>query len=237
MSRFLSHHSSSAKSGPPNDPPRSPPVRKPAPRWLHTLWIAGLIFTLLLLFAPGSKAKTTSLTFSAWKAKIDGNEVKSASIDQSGKVTGQLKDKTRYSSRIPTALNDNTVAGELSRHHVDTSGTETSTSIWSVIGGLLPFLVLIGLYFWISRRATRQLAGGLMGIGASKAKVYDEQRPTTRFADVAGYEGAKREISEVVDFLKHADRYAAAGAVAPRGVLMVGPPGTGKTLAGARRGG
>src|SRR5437016_13695995 len=69
-----------------------------------------------------------------------------------------------------------------------------------------------------------------MGIGASKAKVYDEQRPTTRFGDVAGYEGAKREISEVVDFLKHPDRYAAAGAVGPRGVLMVGPPGTGKTL-------
>ena len=96
------------------------------------------------------------------------------------------------------------------------SGTTNSTSIWSVIGGLLPLLVLVGLYFWISRRATRQLAGGFMGIGASKAKVYDEQRPTTRFADVAGYEGAKREISEVVDFLKHPDRYAAAGAVAPR---------------------
>ncbi len=69
-----------------------------------------------------------------------------------------------------------------------------------------------------------------MGIGASKAKVYDQDRPTTRFEDVAGYEGAKREISEVVDFLKNPGRYAAAGAVAPRGVLMVGPPGTGKTL-------
>ena len=69
-----------------------------------------------------------------------------------------------------------------------------------------------------------------MGIGSSKAKVYDQDRPKTRFADVAGYEGAKREISEVVDFLKNPGRYAAAGAVAPRGVLMVGPPGTGKTL-------
>ena len=55
-----------------------------------------------------------------------------------------------------------------------------------------------------------------MGIGASQAKVYDEERPTTRFADVAGYEGAKREISEVVDFLTHPERYAAAGAVTPR---------------------
>ena len=69
-----------------------------------------------------------------------------------------------------------------------------------------------------------------MGIGGSKAKVYDEQRPATRFSDVAGYEGAKREVSEVVDFLKNPGRYKAAGAVGPRGVLMVGPPGSGKTL-------
>src|SRR5262249_53494387 len=77
---------------------------------------------------------------------------------------------------------------------------------------------------------TRQIAGGVAGFGSSRAKVYDEQRPNTRFIDVAGYEGAKNEISEVVDFLKQPDRYAAGGAVTPGGVLMVGPPGTGKTL-------
>ena len=197
---------------------------------MHTLWVAGLILTLLLLFLPTSKPATTSLTYTAWKDKVEADAVKTATIDQSGKVTGQLTDKKHYQSRIPTALNDDALAADLTRHHVTVSGTTNSTSIWSVIGGLLPLLILVGLYFWISRRATRQLAGGFMGIGASKAKVYDEQRPTTRFADVAGYEGAKREISEVVDFLKHPDRYAAAGAVVPRGVLMVGPPGTGKTL-------
>src|ERR1039458_4387906 len=69
-----------------------------------------------------------------------------------------------------------------------------------------------------------------MGIGRSKAKVYDEEKPSTRFADIAGYEGSKAEVMEVVDFLKHPQRYAAAGAVGPKGVLMVGPPGTGKTL-------
>jgi cell division protease FtsH len=72
--------------------------------------------------------------------------------------------------------------------------------------------------------------GGIMGIGRSKAKVYDEEKPTTRFADIAGYEGSKAEVMEVVDFLKYPQRYAAAGAVGPKGVLMVGPPGTGKTL-------
>ena len=69
-----------------------------------------------------------------------------------------------------------------------------------------------------------------MGFGGSRAKLYDEDKPTTRFADIAGYEGAKREVAEVVDFLSHPERYARAGAVGPRGVLLVGPPGTGKTL-------
>jgi cell division protease FtsH len=184
------------------------------------------------VFAPKSTSSTKSLTFSAWKTDVDANQVKTATIDQSGKVTGQLNDKqqTHYSSRIPTALNDNTLAADLERHHVSVKGTTNSTSFLSIIAGLLPLIILVGAYFWISRRASRALAGGFMGIGSSKAKVYDEERPKTRFADVAGYEGAKREISEVVDFLKHPERYAAAGAVAPRGVLMVGPPGTGKTL-------
>ena len=71
---------------------------------------------------------------------------------------------------------------------------------------------------------------GILGVGRSRAKVFDEERPSTTFTDVAGYDGAKSEISEVVDFLRNPDRYARAGAVVPRGVLMVGPPGTGKTL-------
>ena len=89
---------------------------------------------------------------------------------------------------------------------------------------------------WIGRSTRKQLAGGIMGIGGSKAKVYDESRPSTRFADVAGYEGAKREVAEVVDFLKNPERYARAGAVGPRGVLMVGPPGHGQDPHGPGRG-
>jgi cell division protease FtsH len=231
MSSFHVHRSNPAKSGPPNDPAKPPP-RPSSPRWLHFVWLIGLLATLLLLFTPSSSPSTTSLSFTDWKTKVDADQVKTATIDQSGKVTGQLNDKgnTHYTSRIPTALNDNTLAADLETHHVTVNGTASSTSFWSVVGGLLPLFILVGVYFWISRRATRQLAGGFMGIGSSKAKVYDEERPKTRFSDVAGYEGAKREISEVVDFLKRPDRYAAAGAVAPRGVLMVGPPGTGKTL-------
>ncbi len=228
---MTTHRSNSARSGPPNEPPR-PAANRPTPRWLHWLWIVGVVATLLLLFAPApTSPKTRSLSFTGWKAKVDADQVTSATIDPDGKVTGRLDDKARtpYESRIPTALNDTTIAADLEQHGVTVKGTGASTSFLSVLVGFLPLIVLVGLFFWFSRNASRQL-GGVMGIGASRAKVYDEERPKTRFGDVAGYEGAKREISEVVEFLKHPTRYAAAGAVGPRGVLMVGPPGTGKTL-------
>jgi cell division protease FtsH len=227
---FNVHWSSPAKSGPPNDPPKPGP-KKPMPRRLHTLWMIGLLLTLALFLIPVKPStKSTSLTFTAWKTKVDANQVKTATIDPGGKVTGKLIDGTNYSSRIPTALNDNTLSAELAQHKVEVKGVSTGTSIVTVLLGFLPLLLFLGLFLWLGRRASRQLSGGIAGIGSSRAKVYDEQRPTTRFSDVAGYEGAKREISEVVDFLKNPGRYAMAGAVGPRGVLMVGPPGTGKTL-------
>ena len=94
---------------------------------------------------------------------------------------------------------------------------------------LWPLLLLVGVFIWFARRGRKQI-GGIMSFGRSKAKLYDEERPSTRFTDIAGYEGSKAEVMEVVDYLKHPQRYAQAGAVGPKGVLMVGPPGTGKTL-------
>src|SRR5579871_3623219 len=221
--------SNSAKSGPPPDR-QGPPPKMPAPRWLHFLWLIGLALTVLILFSPSSTTKVTTLTYSDWRNQVDTNLIKTATIDPSGKVTGTFVKGGKYTSRIPTAVRDDTILPDLKQHNVNVNAVTNSTSIWSYIGGLLPFVLLLLLYLWISRRATRQLAGGIMGIGSSRAKVYDQERPSTRFSDVAGYEGAKREIQEVVDYLKNPGRYSAAGAVGPRGVLMVGPPGTGKTL-------
>jgi cell division protease FtsH len=113
---------------------------------------------------------------------------------------------------------------------VSITGVSTQTSFGAVIVSFLPLLLLIGVFVWFGRKGVRHATGGIMGIGSSKAKLYDEERPSVRFSDVAGYDAAKREVSEVVDFLKHPEKYAGAGATGPRGVLMVGPPGTGKTL-------
>ena len=103
-------------------------------------------------------------------------------------------------------------------------------SFWtSLIPLLLPIGLIILFFVWMQRRAQGQM-GNIMSIGRSKAKTYSTERPGTTFDDVAGYEGVKREITEVVDFLKHPDRFAEIGARIPKGVLLVGPPGTGKTL-------
>ena len=94
---------------------------------------------------------------------------------------------------------------------------------------LLPFVLIIGFLFWMQRRAAGQM-GNIMSIGRSRAKTYSTERPSTTFDDVAGYEGVKQEIREIIDFLKAPQRFAAIGARIPKGVLLVGPPGTGKTL-------
>ncbi|HEX8561659.1 MAG TPA: ATP-dependent zinc metalloprotease FtsH [Flavobacterium sp.] len=100
---------------------------------------------------------------------------------------------------------------------------------------LLPFIFIIGLWFFIMRRMSGGGAGGgggqLFNIGKSKAKLFDEKNDIkTTFKDVAGLEGAKEEIQEIVEFLKNPEKYTTLGGKIPKGALLVGPPGTGKTL-------
>jgi cell division protease FtsH len=122
----------------------------------------------------------------------------------------------------------------LEAHNVQITATTPAPSLGAqVLGGVLsflPFLALLALFAYSGRRAGVGMLGGLPGVGKARAKLFDAERPTTTFADVAGYEGAKAEITEVVDFLRNPERFRRAGATIPRGVLMVGPPGTGKTL-------
>ena len=209
------------------------PVPSP-PKWRIWLLPLGIAFTLILLLHPGSKSATSTFTYTGFVNEVTTNKVSTATITATGAVSGKLRSGVAYISQIPTALNDTELSPFLLAHKVEVTGTNPSTtSLLSLFESLLPFLAILAIFIWIGRRSRKQLAGGLggiMGIGKSKAKLYDEERPSTRFSDIAGYEGSKAEVMEVVDFLKHPQRYEAAGAVGPKGVLMVGPPGTGKTL-------
>ncbi|MEB3273709.1 MAG: ATP-dependent zinc metalloprotease FtsH3 [Prochlorothrix sp.] len=120
----------------------------------------------------------------------------------------------------------------LTRHNVDISvRPQGDDSLWlrALSSFLVPFLLLIGLFFLL-RRAQNGPGNQAMNFGKSKARVQMEPQTQVTFGDVAGIEQAKLELTEVVDFLKNADRFTAVGAKIPKGVLLVGPPGTGKTL-------
>ena len=110
-----------------------------------------------------------------------------------------------------------------------------SSPLTTLLFGFGPALLLIGFYVWIYRRAARQSGmggvGGLMGMGRSQARRYDQEGDArVTFDDVAGIDEAENELIEIVDFLKEPDRYTRLGGTAPKGVLLVGAPGTGKTL-------
>jgi cell division protease FtsH len=193
-----------------------------------------IAFMALLLFRPGGGTPAQALSYTAFVSDVTANKVSTTAITPAGSVSGKLRDGSAYTSQIPVALNDGALPGLLLSHKVQVTGTTASTSpLLGLLGWILPFLLVIGLFVFIGRRNSKQLTGrvgGIMSFGKSKAKVYDEDSPSTRFADIAGYDGSKAEVMEVVDFLRDPARYDRAGAVGPKGVLMVGPPGTGKTL-------
>ncbi|CAM3448126.1 ATP-dependent zinc metalloprotease FtsH [Aequorivita lipolytica] len=113
---------------------------------------------------------------------------------------------------------------------------ETDSNVWGdVLMGILPFVIIIAIWIFIMRRMSSGAGGGaggqLFNIGKSKAKLFDEKTDVkTSFKDVAGLEGAKEEVQEIVDFLKQPEKYTSLGGKIPKGALLVGPPGTGKTL-------
>jgi cell division protease FtsH len=191
--------------------------------------------TLLFVHPGTGGTPAQALTYSGFVGDVTAGKVSTAAITVAGSVSGKLLDGKAYTSQIPTALNNNALSALLLGHKVQVTGTIPSTSsvLGLIVDWILPIAIVVVLFTWLARRNSKQLTGrfgGIMAVGKSKAKVYDEDKPQTHFADIAGYEGSKAEVMEVVDFLKHPARYERAGAVGPKGVLMVGPPGTGKTL-------
>ena len=232
--------SKQSKPAPPGSKP-TPTAPPSPPGWRHWLWPLALLAALVLfLFLPRFGGITTvNLSYSTFISDVQAHQVKTFTLDNStgstAPATGTLKNGKNYTTVIPLPFAGTPLETTLQTAKVEinaaapSSGLGTELLYWIIL--LAPFIVV----FWLVRRMSRAGAaagplGGIMGVGRARAKVFDAERPQTKFSDVAGYESAKREISEVVNFLKHPERYRRLGAVTPRGVLMVGPPGTGKTL-------
>jgi len=229
----------------PASPPQGGrPVRTappPPPAWRHWLWLLALVIALLYIVPSFvHTTPTVSLAYSQFQSDVAAHKVKSVSIPSPSSaeanvtVTGTLANGKAFTVVTPPIPPGSPLANNLNAAHVNVSYQAPSSSTGGLLLSIfffvvLPFAVILFVFRRMARTAGSSLQG-VVGVGRSRAKVFDSERPQTRFSDVAGYEGVKSEISEVVDFLKNPDRYQRAGATAPRGVLMVGPPGTGKTL-------
>ena len=137
----------------------------------------------------------------------------------------ELGDLSNFENRFDQIVKDNNLS--------TTRENKTQENVFSdLLVTLLPFVLILGIWIYVMRRmAGGGGPGGIFSIGKSRARVFDEKKETrVTFQDVAGLEGAKEEVQEIVDFLKNPDKYTSLGGKIPRGALLVGPPGTGKTL-------
>jgi cell division protease FtsH len=205
--------------------PMAPQVR----RRIITIAVIAFILGVLVIPSLFSNKNVKTITYSSLIRDARNQSVISASINNSnGVITGQLSNGTNYTSNGPTPALSAEVS-TLRTNNVNVTFANPS----SLAATLLPYLIWILIFgafmFYASRQARGQM-NGMMSVGRSKAKQFNEDHPKTTFADVAGYLGVKAEISEVVEFLKNPIRYTAIGARIPKGILLIGPPGTGKTM-------
>ncbi|MFT7648826.1 MAG: cell division protease FtsH [Candidatus Poriferisodalaceae bacterium] len=215
----------------PNSPP-SPDAKSKSqgwPRWSIWVLVAVILSSFLIPSILNNETREPVEYGDLIERVADGDVKTLVFTNGTGKITGEYQDGVLFESKGPLELPADDLELLRDRDVTYEFATESTNILLSILPILLPFALIFGLFFWMQRRAQGQMSG-IMSIGRSKAKTYNTERPATTFSDVAGYEGVKQEIKEVVDFLKEPERFAAIGARIPKGVLLVGPPGTGKTL-------
>ncbi len=197
------------------------------------LWYAFAALMLLFTFQSWWIANTTieQIPYSRFEellaqGKISDITVKENTIEGSFTDAAQAEHPYFVTTRV-----DKDLAELLTQYGVTYRGAVESTLLRDLLSWIVPVALIFGLWIFVFRRfAEKQGLGGLMTVGKSKAKVFVETDIEVTFKDVAGVDEAKRELQEVVAFLRNQEDYGRLGARVPKGILLVGPPGTGKTL-------
>jgi cell division protease FtsH len=201
--------------------------------WMKSLFIWAGILLALVLFVQiidggGRSSAANGIQYSDFLNRVDEGLVKSVTIGKDV-VSGELTNGEKFRTYAPQ---DVQLVDRLKDKGVAFSAEpEQQTSVWLILlYQSLPFLLILGIAFFVMRQMQKNAGSGAMGFGKSKAKLLTEKHGKVTFDDVAGIDEAREELQEIVDFLKDPTKFAKLGGKIPKGALLVGSPGTGKTL-------
>ena len=195
------------------------------------------LFSFLMVFAlyqfSGRNVSEGEITYNEFLEMVDARKVETVEIRNDRIVITEKKEKGEKIAKeyYTGVIRDDTLSSRLYKAGVEYKQEVPDTSgmiLAQILSYILPFVFLIGMIVWMTRRMSK--GGGIMGVGKSNAKMYVEKQTGVTFLDVAGQDEAKESLQEVVDFLHNPGKYTSVGAKLPKGALLVGPPGTGKTL-------
>lgn len=233
---------------PDNKNPQKPKMPRFNLNWIYIIVIGTLAFMLFQgngLSSDSSYNKEVSYTvFKDYiakgyteKIKVDMGKGEVSMVIKPANVREVFKQGTDRTGKMPTVStrypSTDKIEDYLDSQNFKGDVTyEKSSDVWlNLLSSLLPIIILVAVWIFFMRRMGSGGSGGVFSVGKSKAKLFDKENGTqVTFKDVAGQEGAKQEVQEIVDFLKNPSKYTELGGKIPKGALLVGPPGTGKTL-------
>ncbi len=204
------------------------PLKNPKNRLSLGIFIFILLTFGILFFDSSMNQTSQTVSYTMFKQYVDSGQISTVNIEANSKITFVVSNGLTMNTRIP--YTDNELLPELLEKGIVVSGSEQSISIAAVIFQLVPWIIFIGFTIMLFKQANGMNGKMMGGLGKNLAKEYKPDENKITFADVAGQKEAKNELLEVVDFLKHPERFVKVGAKIPKGALLVGPPGTGKTL-------
>ena len=198
----------------------------------NTAYLLFALLAILLLRDVWNQMQTVeTVAYSTFEQYLRDGKIDDVTVSER-LITGRLKStEPSGKTRVVAPLVEPAIAERLARFDVTYTRTYESHWLREVLSWVVPTLVFVALWYFVARRFSAGMgAGGLIGIGKSKAKVYMEKQTGVTFDDVAGVDEAKAELQEIVEFLKNPKEHGRLGARIPKGVLLMGPTGTGKTL-------
>ena len=222
----------------PAEKPKESGSPRPSPFDRHALFWMVLIYIIYYVVFSISQPTRESISYTAFKQAVDTGQVSHVSF-KGDQILGEYGAGTSFVTVQPS-VPDADLLPLLEARSVVISAQSDQQPVWlQVLLGVLPWLMLIGLFVYASRMMQSRLGGlgggpsgkdGMFGFSRSRARLFEETDNAPGYDQVAGVEGAKQELQEIIDFLKDPERFRRLGAHMPRGILLMGPPGTGKTL-------